>query len=88
MLKGVTVQDEDGFGINFSGDGPDQGFLVSGGTRPEPGTYDVRDIQDASVDLTARTTPGFYLVDGQSDTSIQYVSNGGSATITESTEDR
>ena len=84
----AAVQDEDGFGINFSGDGPDRGFLVSGGTRPEPGTYDVRDIQDTSVDLTASTTPGFYFVDGQSDTSIQYVSNGGTVTITESTEDR
>lgn len=85
----AAVQDEDGFGINFSSEnGADQGFLVSGGTRPEPGTYDVRDIQDTSVDLTASTTPGFYFVDGQSDTSIQYVSNGGTITITESTADR
>ncbi|NBC85259.1 MAG: hypothetical protein GVY25_03610 [Bacteroidetes bacterium] len=85
----AAVQDEDGFGINFSGsDGTDQGFLVSGGTRPEPGTYSVRDVQDANTDLTASKDLGFYFIDGQSDTSIQYLSNSGTVTITESTADR
>ncbi|PEN11462.1 hypothetical protein CRI94_15630 [Longibacter salinarum] len=87
--NGSTDASNEAMAVNFSSDdGTGQGFLIRGAARPETGTVSVRNIDGQNDNLTSSSDFSFYYVNGQSDTSIQYLSTGGTITITESTENR
>ncbi|HHP7239073.1 hypothetical protein [Longibacter sp.] len=87
--SGSTDASAEAMAVSFSSDDrTDQGLLIRGAARPSTGTYSVQSIDGTSDNLTATSDFSFYYVDGQSDTSVQYLSTGGTITITASSDDR
>lgn len=85
---GSTDEASEATAITFANDdGSDRGLMIRGAERPEPGTYSVQNIDQPGGNLTSSPALAFYFVDGQSDTSVQYLSKTGTITVTESTDE-